>query len=76
MTTLCEEQCQKLGLELSAMAIMANNAGCICTPNASQVEANDQTKASSVSAGMVTIMLQREANRRENAARNEAVERL
>ncbi len=50
----CAVQCESIGLELSAVALMAETIGCIC--QASAAEASEQSAA--VSAGMATIMIQ------------------
>jgi hypothetical protein len=61
-TATCEAQCNHIGLELSAVAIMANNVGCICQASPSGATAG-HTEA--VTGGMATIMLQEEQARRQ-----------
>jgi hypothetical protein len=58
----CAGYCAQLDLELSAVAIMASNVGCICQPkNAGTVE----TSASAVAGGMTTIMLAEQSQRQQ-----------
>ena len=61
---VCKGHCATIGLELGAVAIMANNVGCICQPK------NEiASQSASTAAGMATIMLQ-EQQRRESQNRN------
>ncbi|MGF1509290.1 MAG: hypothetical protein ACFB9M_07290 [Myxococcota bacterium] len=53
----CQKHCGKMGLELGAVAIMADNVGCVCQP----VGTNTSTNAGAVTAGMATVMLQNAA---------------
>lgn len=59
----CEAHCDTIGMDLGAVAIMANNVGCVCQPKATQADAS-----SAVSAGMVTIMLQRQQQQQQQAS--------
>jgi hypothetical protein len=62
----CETHCRDIGLELSAVAIMANNVGCIC--ERPKAPAATGQRGESVTAGMATIMLQQaEADRQARA---------
>jgi hypothetical protein len=63
----CETHCRSIGLELSAVAIMASNVGCICQrPKAVQAASRGEE---GISAGMATIMLQeQEQSRRAQQA--------
>ncbi len=58
----CKSQCESVGLELSAVAIMAGTIGCVCEVRHSKV-GNSGDNAASASAGMATIMMQRERQR-------------
>ncbi|MGH1343518.1 MAG: hypothetical protein ACRBN8_18300 [Nannocystales bacterium] len=51
----CTTHCNTIGMDLGAVAIMANNVGCVCQPRTTQADAS-----AAVSAGMVTIMIQRQ----------------
>jgi hypothetical protein len=59
-TTRCEKHCGTIGLELSAVAIMANNLGCIC-----ERTVPTEARGASAAAGMVTLMLQEEERQRQ-----------
>ncbi len=50
----CELHCQKIGMGLGAVAIMANNVGCICDLGGRAAQAS----TSAVSAGMATLFVQ------------------
>lgn len=57
----CQSHCRSIGMSLSAVAIMANNVGCIC-----QVSGHARSGlGSAVSAGMATIMIQQETQRQQ-----------
>ena len=64
-TDTCRTLCARIGLELSAVAIMASNVGCVCQehPPASRSAAAMDREA--VTAGMATIVLQDEDRRRQ-----------
>ena len=71
-TSTCEAHCRSIGLELSAVAIMASHVGCVCQRATSPQAASDHGE--SVTAGMATIMLQEEqqaAQRRQQAQANQ-----
>ena len=59
----CETHCQKIGMGLGAVAIMANNVGCICDMGGK----TSQGTSSAVSAGMATVVVQ-EQMRQQQAA--------
>jgi hypothetical protein len=58
--TTCEKHCNTIGLSLSAVAIMANNVGCICERATSAAESGASTAA-----GMVTLLIQEEERRQQ-----------
>jgi hypothetical protein len=58
----CAGYCAQLDLELSAVAIMASNVGCICQPRGADAS---QTSASAVAGGMTTIMLAEQSQRQQ-----------
>ena len=58
-TDTCRTLCARIGLELSAVAIMASNVGCVCQEHR-QASAMDRE---AVTAGMATILLQDEDRR-------------
>ncbi len=57
----CAEHCATVGMRLSAIAIMANNVGCVCQPAGPAPVAHE----SSVTAGMATIAMQDAEQRRQ-----------
>ncbi len=57
----CSDHCVTVGMRLSAIAIMANNVGCVCQP----VDAAPVAQGSSVTAAMASFTLQEAANRRQ-----------
>ncbi len=60
-TQTCQDQCHSIGLALSAVAIMANNVGCVCVASASAgVGVNE-----AVTGGMATIMLQEQQRQQQ-----------
>ena len=63
----CQGHCHSIGMELSAVAVMASNVGCICQFRgaAAQGAAAKAGDEEAVTAGMATIMLQQEAQRRQ-----------
>jgi hypothetical protein len=71
---ICENHCASIGLGLSAVAIMANNVGCVCQPKApdggtkpadSTPEDAEKQANNALTAGMATLMLQEEARRQQ-----------
>lgn len=69
----CEAHCQSIGLELTAVAIMANNVGCVCERarvsgagtggDIAQKGTDARSRASTAAGGMVAIELERERQR-------------
>lgn len=51
----CENQCQRIGLQMSAVALMAETVGCVC--RRADSDAPSESAAASA-AGMATIVLQ------------------
>lgn len=77
----CQAHCQSIGLELTAVAIMANNVGCVCEQPARPAPAGPRgidagpgagarRQASSTAGGMAAIEMQRaqEEQQRQAAA--------
>jgi hypothetical protein len=61
----CATHCQSIGLELSAVVVMANNVGCVCNAG----PANDTPKAAAASAsagGMAAMMAAQEERDRQS----------
>lgn len=56
----CQTHCDTIGMDLAAVAVMANNVGCVCQPKNTQADAS-----SAVAAGMVTIMIQRQQEQQQ-----------
>ena len=52
---VCSQQCRTIGMNLSAVAIMANNIGCVCQPSAGAPPV--ATSGASSAAGMATISM-------------------
>lgn len=70
---ICAGHCRSIGMTLSAVAIMAENVGCVCQAGSSSSDeeaSNDAGTLSSPAAGMATIALQAaaDAQRRQYAA--------
>jgi hypothetical protein len=67
----CKDHCSAIGMTLSAVAIMANNVGCICEPvgNSDGAVARE---ASSVAGGMTVVLMEEEERRRTQAAAQNA----
>ncbi len=64
----CRSHCESIGMGLGAVAIMANNVGCVCQGNASE-----SLDAASITAGMATIAMQeaeQQQQQRQQQARN------
>jgi hypothetical protein len=66
--TTCGNHCASIGLQLSAVAIMANNVGCVCQPRNQAGRVSEYT--ASTSAGMATIAMQ-EAESEQTARRQQ-----
>jgi hypothetical protein len=62
---ICAEHCASIGMQLSAVAIMANNVGCVCQHVHGPAGVS---QSSPITAGMATIVMQ-------EAAEQEASER-
>jgi hypothetical protein len=56
----CSRQCAELSMELSAVAIMAGNVGCVC-----QTKDSGQATLGTAPAGMATIALLEEQQRQQ-----------
>jgi len=65
----CYDQCASIGLRMSAVAIMANNVGCVCQPPGAPIASNrGQSGGTGAAAGMVTIMLEEQQRQQRQAA--------
>jgi hypothetical protein len=64
----CYAHCQAIGLNLTAVAIMANNVGCVCQPPAQPPVA---AQASTTAGGMTAILMQEEAAASQQAAQRQ-----
>src|SRR4051794_17042747 len=62
----CQHHCDGIGMSLGAVAIMADNVGCVC-----QVKATSGGENAAITAGMATLAMQRteQLHRRMQAAR-------
>ena len=57
--SICARQCRSIGLQVTAVAIMANNVGCVCQHRSrADVDSNHVAESSTAAAGMSTIMMQ------------------
>ncbi len=55
----CAHQCRSIGLQVTAVAIMANNVGCVCQHRSqASVDSDLVAQSSTTAAGMSTIMMQ------------------
>ena len=54
----CEQHCESIGMELSAVAIMANNVGCVCERREKSAQSGSPKYASSTAGGMATVIMQ------------------
>jgi len=63
-TDTCRRLCAEVGLEMSAVAIMANNVGCVCQEHRQGSRAAASADREAVTAGMATILLEEEEQRR------------
>ncbi len=66
----CAAQCSSIGLQMTAVAIMANNVGCVCQPP-SRMGGQSQAGGTGATAGMATIMLEQEDQQRRQAAQQQ-----
>ena len=60
---VCAQQCRTIGMNLSAVAIMANNVGCVCQPSVGAPPV--ATLGASSAAGMATISMLKEQQQEE-----------
>jgi hypothetical protein len=63
-TDTCRRLCVGIGLDMSAVAIMANNVGCVCQERQARSASAGDREA--VTAGMATILLQEEQRQQAN----------
>jgi hypothetical protein len=70
----CAEHCGSIGMRLSAVAIMANNVGCVCQGGKGAAATGEGTadQSATAAAGMATILMQQAAE--ENARHQQAVQ--
>src|SRR5262245_35955918 len=59
----CRRLCAGIGLEMSAVAIMANNVGCVCQEQHQASRPAATLDREAVAAGMATILLQEKRER-------------
>ena len=59
----CQDYCGEIGMVLSAVAIMADNIGCVCEPTSKSTQLDKE--AASSAGGMVTVLLQQQAEERQ-----------
>lgn len=70
----CQDHCQSIGMRLTAVAIMANNVGCVCEPRETSAPNSGTVgqQSSATAGGMTAIAIQEEEQRRQ-AGQNGAV---
>lgn len=68
--TTCESHCASIGLRLSAVAIMAENVGCVCQASQGADGATSQTTP--LTAGMATIAMQNAEEQRQQQQQQQA----
>jgi hypothetical protein len=65
----CASQCGSIGLRMTAVAIMANNVGCVCQPAGDAAPATadqaDPASSAATAGGMATIMLEQQHERQQ-----------
>ncbi len=65
----CAGYCGKMGMNLGAVVVMANNVGCVCTPMSHGGTASlDAVEGGAAGAGVVTILAQQEQQRQAAAS--------
>lgn len=64
----CAEQCGSIGLRMSAVAIMANNVGCVCQPRQAVSDEAAESGGTAATAGMTTILLEEADQQQRQAA--------
>lgn len=65
----CQDHCQSIGMRLTAVAIMANNVGCVCEPRDASASNSSAVRqqSSATAGGMTAIAIQAEEQRRQSA---------
>ena len=66
--TTCSQQCSNIGLTMTAVAIMANNVGCVCQPRSSSPATTTATQSAAAGGGMATLMIQEQAQQQNQAS--------
>ena len=71
----CARHCQTIGMRLSAVAIMAENVGCVCQPAAAPVASAEAAgEFGTPAGGMTTIAAQQAAAATQSAAATAALQ--
>ena len=71
----CARHCQTIGMRLSAVAIMAENVGCVCQPPAAPVASGEAAgEFGTPAGGMTTIAAQQAAAASQSAAATAALQ--
>jgi hypothetical protein len=65
----CRSHCQSIGMDLSAVVIISNSAGCVCSPAGAPVPAGPPAAA----AGAAAIQMQRAAQQQASTPATPAV---
>jgi len=71
---VCARQCGAVGMNLSAVAIMANNIGCVCQPSTGTPPV--ATLGGSSAAGMATISMLNEQEQEEQQQEQQRQQQL
>jgi hypothetical protein len=61
----CTAHCQTMGLDLSAVVVMANNVGCVCSPAPTHTGAPPRS-AAAASGGMAAMEMAQEERDRQS----------
>ena len=69
----CAGHCEEIGMRLSAVAIMADNVGCVCEPRSGAVSPSAARETATSAAGMATILMQQQAADRARQAQRQRV---
>jgi hypothetical protein len=71
----CARHCQSIGMRLSAVAIMAENVGCVCQHASDPATPTTAGELSAPSAGMATIAMQRAAEQQQQQRQQQQLQR-
>ena len=67
----CVNYCSEIGMDLAAVAIMASQVGCVCTPTNAEPDGDGAPAgepAAAITSGMATIVMQARARQQREAS--------